>query len=49
MANVIPESCAPQLGGPKKSPSVQLGAVVIVAALTPPPPLLQAALLVLSE
>ena len=29
MANVIPESCAPQLGGPKKSPSVQLGAVVM--------------------
>ena len=28
-ASVIPESCAPQLRGPKKSPSVQLGADVM--------------------
>ena len=28
---VIPESCAPQLCAPKKSPSVQLGAVVIMS------------------
>jgi hypothetical protein len=30
-AAVIPESCAPQLGAPTKSPSVQLGAVVMMS------------------